>query len=205
MANIGNLFYLIYSIINIIIPLQGFFALHKTKKDYLLRGGFIFFNALNLASWLIYGFLSKQLKYSNPIYLGIAVIYIFVSLIWFKEYANIVYHNVILINYCWWIRQQKVELIYQMNILTTGMFFILPHFMSLYYSLRKEKKEYMNPSQIILHAISAVFYLAFCINEGFVILAVLSCLKLAILGLQVFIYRKLQSKENFDDYMKKKN
>jgi len=204
MTPIGFIFYLLTSILNLLLPLEGFIKMHRTKKDHLLRGGFIFYNALNLSSWLIYGFISNNLIYSYPLFLGTAVFYVFVSLVFFQEYANIVYHGVIIINYSWWVRQQKIELIYQMSVFTAGLFLIIPHLGSLYYCFRYKDKQYISFMQLVGHAFSAIFYLVFCVLEGFAVLGLLNILKLVVLGLQVFLYRKLEEKAKKEEILKKK-
>ena len=203
MSDFWNIFYIISSVINLLLPLEGFIKMHKTKKDYLLRGGFVFFNFLNLASWAIYGFLSNNLKYSNPIFLGVAIIYLFVALIFFEEYANIVYHNVIIVNYSWWIRQQKIDLIFKMNQVTSGLFLTIPHLLTFYYSLRKQNKEYLSYTQIFGHFSSALFYIIYCIYEGYIILTILTLVKVMILVLQVLLYKKLEKKEILEEISKK--
>lgn len=200
---ISYILYMVSCIINMILPLEGFFKLHKTKKDYLLRGGFLFFNALNLASWLIYGFLSQKLHYSNPIFLGTALFYLLISLIMFKEYANIVYHNVIIINYSWWVRQQNLDVVLKMSLLTSSLFLIIPNLGMLYYCLRKKNLAYVSYSQIIGHLISAFSYLAFCLIQRFWLLALMSVFKIGILAGQVLVRKKLERIEKSKEKIKK--
>ena len=188
------LFYYASSLINLLLPLEGFIKMKITKKDYILRGGFIFFNALNLASWLIYGFISQTVVFANPIFLGISIIYVLVSLIFFQEYANIVYHNVIIINYSWWVRQQKADLIFKMSVFTGGLFLIVPHLGTLYYLTRNRDRKYFSLTQFVGHAISGIFYLVFCLMQGYIVLTLFVIAKFVILGVQVFVFRKLEEK-----------
>lgn len=203
MISIPSIFYLLSSSINLVLPLEGFFKLHKKKEQHVLRGGFIFFNALHLVAWLIYGFLSKTFKHSNPIFFATSIFYVCVSIILFKEYPNLVYHNVILINYAWWLRQQKKDLILKMNLFTTGLFLIVPHIYTIRNSLRYKDKKYISPIQIIGNFISAICYSIFCISEGFWILVILNGLKIIILITQWFVYKKLDSQEKITEKLKK--
>lgn len=202
---IGSIFYLLSSLLNLILPLEGLLRLYRSKDAHILRGGFVFYTTLNLASWLIYGFISKTLLYSNPIFFGLTAFYLLVSLVLFHEYANIVYHNVIIINYSWWVRQQKADLIYKMSVFTAGLQLLVPHFVTLYYMVRRKDRFYFSFFQFWGHLISALFYLVFCVSQGAWVLIILIIGKFGILLLQLAVYKKLEKIAKDEELIKKKH
>lgn len=200
---ISSVFYLFSCIIDVLIPLPGLYTLYSSKKDQLIRGGFVFFTCLNLASWLIYGFLSNKLQYSNPLFLGLFVFYLLLSLILLQEYANIVYHNVILINFSWWLRQQKLELIAKMCHFTAFLALLLPQINTLYYCIRRKNTEFVDYKLISAHFLSASLYFSYCVTQKFWSLAAFAVFKAILVIVLVIARRRVEKLQKIQEKIKK--
>lgn len=191
------------NIINLLIPLQGFSQLYRKREDSLLRGGFIYFNCFNTSVWLIYGFINNDNLYKNPFYVGLPAMMHILFLIMVGEYANIVYHNVIILNLCWYVRQQKSFFIYNTGNFTFFMFLIVPHLNVLYQLIKYKDEKCFNKIQFAGHLISAIAVLGNNYLEKNYFIVFLCLIKIIILCIDIKIWKKVNEMKETEEKMKK--
>ena len=153
------------SLLSLLLPIPPLIKLYKTSDNCLLGNGYIFFNAMNNVSWIIYGFMSGNMLFQNFLFLPFSLMLLTIFLIIKREYANIVYNNVIIINYSWWIRQQDAETVFNWSCFIMVLFLLVPTLMNIW-KLKKEKEEKFSDKRLIGgHFIITLLYIILFFRE----------------------------------------
>lgn len=143
---------------------------------------------MNNVSWVIYGFMSGNMLFQNFVFLPFSLMLLTIFLIMKREYANIVYNNVIIINYSWWIRQQNADTVFNCSCCIMALFLWVPPLMNIW-KLKKEKEEKFSDKRLIGgNLIIALIYIILFIREKMWSLVLISMTKMALLGIE---YRNL--------------
>jgi hypothetical protein len=132
----------------------------RYKRLKLCHGPQFVTAGVYFVAWVVYGLTTKQLIFTVPGYLALICIYLWSYLVLSKQYAMLVYQNVILINASWYIRQYGDENLYNGCILATYIYYISPLF-ALYKSITNKDVHYLSLYNIIFGLLESIFFLAF--------------------------------------------